>query len=188
MRHLRLSAAGFAAAIFVAGCGGSHGEKSTANAVDVQNGKHVTLSRSQQTDRGEQSVKVKVLTAPGGSTLAVAPVYVGSRGPYPFLVDTGASHSLVDSALAKRLHLQANGTPGTIHGVSGATKGQPVKIASWRVGRVALPAGTIVSADMGGAAGGGPAGLLGSDTLSRFGQVAIDYDHDRLLLNPSIKR
>src|SRR5689334_19042598 len=116
VRHLRLSAAAFAVAVLVAGCGGSDGKKSTANAVDVQNGKHVQLSRSQQVDRGQQTVKVKVLTEAGRSTLAVAPVYIGGRGPYPFLVDTGASHSLVDSDLAKQLQLQPDGTPGTIQG------------------------------------------------------------------------
>jgi hypothetical protein len=35
----------------------------------------------------------------------VANVCIGGEGPFPFLVDTGGSTSLVDSSLAARLHL-----------------------------------------------------------------------------------
>lgn len=34
------------------------------------------------------------------ATLAVIPVCLSGQGPYPFILDTGAAHSLVDRSLA----------------------------------------------------------------------------------------
>lgn len=33
----------------------------------------------------------------------------------------------------------------------------------------------------------GPVGLLGSDVLSRYGKIAIDYDKGLLILDPPVK-
>jgi hypothetical protein len=33
----------------------------------------------------------------------------------------------------------------------------------------------------------GPVGLLGSDVLSRYGKIAIDYDRGLLVLDPPVK-
>ena len=33
----------------------------------------------------------------------------------------------------------------------------------------------------------GPVGLLGSDVLSRYGKIAIDYDKGLLVLDPPVK-
>jgi len=40
-----------------------------------------------------------------GRAAIVANVCIGGEGPFPFLVDTGGSTTLVDSSLAARLHL-----------------------------------------------------------------------------------
>jgi hypothetical protein len=53
---------------------------------------------------------------------------------------------------------------------------------------VRLKPESIVSLDIAGPGGNAPDGLLGSDVLSRYGRVAIDYDHDVLLLDPRLRR
>ncbi len=53
---------------------------------------------------------------------------------------------------------------------------QPVGVPSWSVAGVALAPQTVTAAtlpDFGGA--GQPVGLLGSDVLSRFGAVRLDF-------------
>ncbi|MGO9149180.1 MAG: aspartyl protease family protein [Acidimicrobiales bacterium] len=44
----------------------------------------------------------------------VANVCIGGEGPFRFLVDTGATTSLVDSSLAARLHLALVDGPRTV--------------------------------------------------------------------------
>jgi len=103
----------------------------------------------------------------------------------PFALDTGASQSLIDTSLVRRLHLRVVGSRA-LHGITGAGRGQVVQITNWRAGGVRLPKDTIGSFKLldGDA---GVAGLLGSDVLSRYGKIAVDYDHDVLLLDPKVK-
>lgn len=46
------------------------------------------------------------------NSLIVVSIQVNHRGPYDFLVDTGAQISTVDSSLASELHLQIQGSAG----------------------------------------------------------------------------
>lgn len=60
-----------------------------------------------------------------------------------------------------------------------------VQVRRWSVGDVQLPPTAIVEANLPfGGANGGVQGLLGSDMLSRFDVVTIDYAHSRLVLRP----
>ena len=55
----------------------------------------------------------------------------------------------------------------------------------WRVGQIKLPPTTMVRANMpGGNDYARLQGLLGSDMLSRFDVVTIDYAHEQLRLHP----
>ena len=64
------------------------------------------------------------------------------------------------------------------------TAAATVKVTSWRVGTIKLPPATIVSVNLPfGNAHRGVQGLLGSDMLSRFDTVTIDYDHGILKLH-----
>lgn len=68
----------------------------------------------------------------------------------------------------------------------GSATGRELSIRSWTADRVALrPAKIAVLKGL--ARNGGPEGLLGSDVLSRYGRVAIDYDNDKLLLDPKLR-
>src|SRR5579859_1669 len=51
------------------------------------------------------SIPIKVTKGPGNDTLIEVPVYIGRSGPYQFILDTGASETLIARPLAVRLHL-----------------------------------------------------------------------------------
>ncbi len=131
----------------------------------------------------ERSIPLLVLEGPGGATLALAPVYIAGHGPYAFALDTGASHSVIDRELAEQLGLPTAGSAVEVTGVAATAEAGQVRVGGWRVGDVQLPGDTVVSLAL-----SEPnhrlkmRGLLGSDVLSRFGAITVDYDRQRLLL------
>jgi Aspartyl protease len=127
-------------------------------------------------------VAIKVLHH-GKQVIALVPVTINGKGPYTFALDTGASQSLVDSAVAKELRVQPTGTH-TVAGISNVTKLKTIVVKHWRVGAVSLPPTTVVEENLPfGDADGGVQGLLGSDMLSQFDVVTIDYANGILRLH-----
>lgn len=121
----------------------------------------------------------------GKAVLALVPVTINGKGPFTFALDTGASRSLIDLQAARRLGVPKVGSAGKIAGVTGVKRAALVKVTHWRVGQINLPPTTMVRANMpGGNAYAGLQGLLGSDMLSRFDVVTIDYAHEQLRLHP----
>ena len=152
-----------AAVLVLAGCGGS--------------------SASPPTLHGELLVNIRVIKH-GLQVLALVPVTIDGKGPFAFALDTGASQSLVDSQVAKELRVPATGTRQRIAGVASVSKVRAIRVRDWRVGKVKLPPSTVVEANLPfGNVDGGVQGLLGSDMLSDFDVVTIDYAHSRLLLH-----
>ncbi|MDX6486031.1 MAG: hypothetical protein QOF43_1184, partial [Gaiellaceae bacterium] len=132
---------------------------------------------------GSQTVEIKVLRH-GKQVLAVVPVTINGKGPYSFAIDTGASQSLVDSAVAKELKVPKTGSKQRIAGIASVSKLATIRVEEWRVGSVKLPSTTIIETNLPfGNADGGVQGLLGSDMLSQFDIVTIDYAHSRLVLH-----
>ena len=111
-----------------------------------------------------------------GQVAEMADVCIGGEGPYPFILDTGAGQSTIDAGLAHRLHLASAGARPSSP-VSGAPA--PRSPSRWTRGRSTgspssgqqLTAATLPQ--MGGK--GEPDGLLGSDVLSRFGAIRVDF-------------
>jgi hypothetical protein len=125
-------------------------------------------------------VQLKVVKQ-GSAAIALAPVCVAGHGPYPFVVDSGATTSAFDTQLVKELHLATNGSSQTVSGANCTTKETPTAGPSWSVGSVPLAAQTVSSIDIPGfGLRAAPAGLLGSDVLSRFGAIQLDYQHESL--------
>jgi predicted aspartyl protease len=116
--------------------------------------------------------------------LALVPVTIDGKGPYTFALDTGASQSLVDSQVARELRVEQTGTTHSVAGITDVTQVKTIKVKRWRVGRIDLPATTVVEANLPfGNAEGGVQGLLGSDMLSEFDVVTIDYARGELRLH-----
>ena len=159
-----------AAATLLAGCGGSS-------------------SSSSRPPLGQFDVALKVLKH-SNQVIALVPVTINGHGPYTFALDTGASQSLVDSQVAKELRVEKTGESHPVAGITNVTNVKTIEVKDWRVGKVKLPATTVVEANLPfGNADGGVQGLLGSDMLSSFDVVTIDYDHGVLKLHarPPVK-
>ena len=149
----------------LAGCGGSK------------------IGSTTTTPNGRLDVAIKVLRH-GRQVIAVVPVTIDGKGPYTFALDTGASQSLVDSAVARDLGARRSGGSHRVAGITNVTRVQTIEVEHWRVGDVELPATNVVEANLPfGNADGGVQGLLGSDMLSRFDVVTIDYAHGMLRLH-----
>ena len=128
-----------------------------------------------------QSVPIKVVRH-GESALELVPVFIGGHGPYTFVLDTGSSVSSVSKQLATVLHLPLTGASSTISGVVKSKKVPVASIRAWKMGNVPLAPERV--AVLNGSLPGGTRvkGLLGSDELSRFGTVTLDFAHDQLRL------
>lgn len=144
--------------------------------------------RTEKPPKGQRKIRLKVIAAKGRNTLAFVPVFINGKGPLAFAVDTGASTTVIDEAVARKVGLKPGKSTGTMQGVAGSAEGREVKVGKWRADRIALKPDSISSLKgLAGKDGGGLEGLLGSDVLSRYGKVAIDYDADVLTLDPKIK-
>jgi predicted aspartyl protease len=140
-------------------------------------------SSAPPTLKGQLLVDIKVIKH-GSQVLALVPVTIDGKGPFAFALDTGASQSLVDSQVAKELRVPSTGVKQRIAGVTAVSRVRAIRVRDWRVGKVQLPPTTVVEANLPfGNADGGVQGLLGSDMLSDFDVVTIDYAHSRLLLH-----
>ena len=132
---------------------------------------------------GSLNVAIKVLKH-GKQVIALVPVTIDGKGPYNFAIDTGASQSLVDSSVAKKLHVPATGDKHRVAGITDVTQVKTLVVRHWSVGGVRLPKATVVETNLPfGNADGGVQGLLGSDMLSQFDVITIDYDHQVLRLH-----
>lgn len=112
------------------------------------------------------------------------PVAVGARGPYAFVIDTGAERTVVSRELAGSLKLAPSGSV-MLTSMTGTS----------RVGTVLVPQLTIPSVGQHHRVIApalaqrhlGAAGLLGIDTLQGH-QVSIDFESGTMEVRPSEKR
>lgn len=117
-------------------------------------------------------------------TRLTVPVAVGTRGPYNFIIDTGAERTSVSRELAGLLALVA-GKPVTVTTMAG----------SKRVNTVVIPELTIqsigeshtITAPAFEARNLGASGLLGIDTL-RTSMVSIDFEAGTMTVRKSVPR
>jgi predicted aspartyl protease len=107
-------------------------------------------------------------------------VFIDGQGPFLFLVDTGADHSVVTREMAITLGLPA-GPEVVVHGVAGDVVVPSAFVTEFRVGsrrlrRVALP--LLVEGNV------GAAGVLGIDVLQDQ-RVVIDFRGGRIVISDS---
>jgi len=160
------------AVTLLAGCSGA-----------TQDGASDGATSSADTHAKEREIPLDVAQR-SGQTIAFVPVTIQGHGPFAFVLDTGASSSAVDDDIARRLELPTTGERQPISGVVGTDKVPVVRMTSWKAGDVALSVADATVIDMQTPQGSNPRiqGLLGSDVLSRFGSVTVDFTHEVLRL------
>jgi predicted aspartyl protease len=114
-----------------------------------------------------------------GGTLVYIPVRVNGHGPFEFVLDTGSSNSSVDRSLVRVLGLQRTGQTHPVQGVTGSGVVPVVRVRRWTLGGVPLHGTSLSVVDL----GIGVGGLLGSDELCRFSNVALDFQHNRVVID-----
>lgn len=161
------------------GLGGCEIETNTV-AIPVRGDVHITPTATRSPD-GKIRVPIRVINE-GGATLVLVPVKVNGRGPFDFILDTGASFSSVDRSLVHQLRLPHAGVSAHVQGIAGEITVPVIRIGDWTVGGQPLHGRTMPVLDLGGE---NIAGLLGSDELRQFGTVTVDYHRQRLILRSS---
>ena len=120
--------------------------------------------------------KLKFRLAGGAQPLILLPIHVNDRGPFDFILDTGAGTSLVSIDLARELNLK---TIGSKHGqtAGGRVAVSLAKVDSIRAGEIKLEnvdVGIVDLSQIGGSVGAKIDGDLGYNFLKHF-RVTIDY-------------
>ena len=121
--------------------------------------------------------------------LVIAQVRVGTSPPLAFLVDTGASATVIDAARVPELGLAA-GSKGAGTAQGGEIETEMIEGAVLRVGGAELRPARVAAIDLSGlAAGFGRRidGILGYELFARY-RVRIDYRRRRMILDPPAGR
>lgn len=129
-------------------------------------------------NRSHISLPMRVVRGNGG-TLVYVPMRVNGHGPFEFVLDTGSSNSSVDRSLVRALKLPRTGQMHPVQGVTGSGVVPIVRVRHWSLGGVAMHGTSLSVVDL----GIGVGGLLGSDELCRFGDVTLDFQHNRLIID-----
>jgi hypothetical protein len=110
-------------------------------------------------------------------------VVINHRGPYDFLVDTGAYFTTLEPSLAVELQLKSQGTAEVV-GVGFSEKASFTQIGLLETGSQAIANRVAEVLDLQGLQGTGlrVRGVLGGDFLGHF-DVLIDYTHSMLCLD-----
>jgi predicted aspartyl protease len=122
------------------------------------------------------SAKVKFRLAGGAQPLILLPVHVNNRGPFDFILDTGAGTSLLASELAKQLGVKIIGSK------EGQSAGGNVSVSLTKVDWLAVGETKLTDVDMGvvdlgqigKTIGAKIDGDLGYNFLKHF-RITIDY-------------
>jgi predicted aspartyl protease len=123
-----------------------------------------------------KSTKVKFHLPGGAQPLILLPVKVNGRGPFEFILDTGAGTSLLSSELAKQLEVKVVGsTEGQSAG--GKVSVSLAKVDSFAVGEAKMDdvdVGIVDLSHIGKTIGAKIDGDLGYNFLKHF-RITIDY-------------
>jgi predicted aspartyl protease len=122
------------------------------------------------------STKVKFRLAGGAQPLILLPVHVNDRGPFDFILDTGAGTSLLSSELARQLEAKVIGSKEG-QSAGGKVSVSLAKVDSMAVGETKLrdvDVGIVDLAQIGKTIGVKIDGDLGYNFLKHF-RVTIDY-------------
>ena len=132
-------------------------------------------TRSQLAVGGPSVLSIRVVHL-GKGAVVLANVCIDGVGPFPFVVDSGSALSVVDTQLSHRFHLHQVGSPELAAGIGCSATVVPEQVSRWSVGNLTLRSQTVLSTALPSLDASQPLdGVIGSDVLSRFGAVRIDY-------------
>lgn len=135
-------------------------------------------------DGGDEAGVPIRLAGPGGAALLV-PVEINGSGPWDFILDTGATFTCVDGALADSLDLpEPRGRVGIGQGIQGGPgEMRLVEIERIEVGSAAAEGLTGCALDLARfeSIGIEARGLLGLNFLTSF-RMTLDFEEERLIL------
>jgi predicted aspartyl protease len=115
------------------------------------------------------------------SHLVGIPVHINGKGPYNFVLDTGAGNSVVTPELATQLGLDAKKVEGIARGVGGDVELKLAALDSLSVGAAKIANSQVVVIDLGKVSPKGGLienGIIGYDFLKNF-ETVIDYPKQR---------
>lgn len=172
----------------VAGCGGSTATPKVHIEPDVNFAlppASAGCSGATALGGGETRLPITV-SKRAGQVAETINVCIDGKGPFAFVVDTGAGESIIAAKLAKQLGLPHSGAGEEFAGVGCVGRAQPVAVHQWSAAGLNLAPQDLTAAtlpDFG--VKGQPVGLLGSDVLGRFGAVRMDFVAQTLTLGGS---
>lgn len=116
------------------------------------------------------------LSGPGGAALTV-PVHVNGKGPYRFILDTGATLTCLDRELVRRLALEEKPIPGIGAGVGSSGRMRVFGTDSVRVGAARAHDLMVCEVDLAhaGRVGVDVDGLVGLNFLKAY-RVTLDFE------------
>jgi predicted aspartyl protease len=122
-------------------------------------------------------------TTTDGIGRIMAPVWLNGRGPFLFIVDTGANRTVLSPETARQLGISARAGPqAVVHGVTGSELAPIARVAELRIGRIVrrdvdMP---VVSSRVHAAADG----MLGADNLAGT-RLSVDFRRNRIDISDS---
>jgi predicted aspartyl protease len=122
---------------------------------------------------GETTVSVKFRTIQ--DFLVIVPIAINGAGPFNFLLDTGASRSVVDRKIADQLSLPCVAQSIAV-GAEGTTSVSLVHVNSVSMGGSTVPGLTLTLLPQSASLPEKVSGVLGEDFLERF-DLLLDYRH-----------
>jgi predicted aspartyl protease len=115
------------------------------------------------------------------SHLVGVPVHINGKGPYDFVLDTGAGNTVVTPELAAQIGLEAKQVQGIARGVGGDTQLELAAVDTLSVGDVEISHSQAVVLDLSKVSPKGKLienGIIGYDFLKNF-ETVIDYPNKR---------
>ncbi len=111
------------------------------------------------------------------------PISIDGKGPYEFLIDTGAERTVISAELARKLAL-VQGTRARMHSMSGVGDVETVIIPKLQVSRRSVAG---IHAPALSAANIGASGMLGIDSLQSQ-RITFDFGRKKMTVVPSSSR
>lgn len=171
---------GLAAAASVSGC--ATVQRYRGGLVQVNLADRTALPPPPPIAEGLEDQGASLKTAFDAVRRMTVPAYIDRSGPYTFVVDTGANHTVMATELAGALNLPSGGR-AAIHGIAGVDPAETVMVNRLTVGgmtsrRTRMP---LLSRNFLGAEG-----LLGVNVLENR-KVKLDFRNNVFTISPSGK-